>query len=112
MRHEFFEPYIGFLPNWVTGCKPIEKNGTHWSNNGWFIAWYQKYSAKFTGEYGWGYIPCPICLKVGHKINVKKCDCYINYTPEGDFFIGKKPAVIKAAIEKNSGLLTIQGRGL
>ena len=99
MRHEFFEPYIGFLPNLVTGCKPFLKNGSYWSNYGWFITWYQKYSAKFTGEQGWGYIPCPVCLQVGRKINVKKCDCYMNYTPEGDFYIGKKTLNIIGALQ-------------
>ena len=91
MRHEFFEPYIGFLPNWITGCKPVLLNGTYWSNHGWFIEWYRNYSDHITAGHNWGYIACPVCLNVGRKIDVKKCDCYMNYTAEGDFYIGKKP---------------------
>ncbi len=87
-RHECFEPHIGFLPNWFLKVKPIMMGEITWCAPSKLIPWYQKISDKYRGH---GYIACPLCLWLGRFVKVKSCDCYINYTKNGDFYIGNKP---------------------
>lgn len=79
IRHEGFEPYTGLLPNWLLGLKP---EGSYCEPS-WLIKAYQKYSDKFGKR---GYVACPLCLWMGRFAVTKKCGCYINYLPDGDFF--------------------------